>query len=322
MDGLVKLSSAVYRRSCRTGSRGEMETRSATCPSGQPPSVSKRAEICLPDDYEPLPNQVAGHFFQNGSLGLLRRRGDKSSVLKPLQRAPKGPRELKFYQYVFSASSSGRSEAELLQMWVPRYSGLVDINLSVGSEERPHPFLVLEDLSSQFAHASTADVKIGKRSYDNEATEDKIRSQIQKYPLQEEQGFRLSGMRVYNRVADEFHLYKKDYGYSLDGRGILVAFRKFFSDGEMFREDIVAAVLKELKSLLEFFQRQDIVHFYSSSLLITYDSAPANSVPAARVKMIDFAHTYILSPEDRGLDENYIYGLTKFITAIDSIVEV
>lgn len=46
------------------------------------------------------------------------------------------------------------------------------------------------------------DVKIGKRSYDPFASQEKRKEQISKYPLMEEIGFLLLGMRVRQHVCD------------------------------------------------------------------------------------------------------------------------
>ncbi len=46
------------------------------------------------------------------------------------------------------------------------------------------------------------DVKIGRRSYDPFASKEKREEQISKYPLMEEIGFLLLGMRVRQRVCD------------------------------------------------------------------------------------------------------------------------
>ena len=47
-------------------------------------------------------------------------------------------------------------------------------------------------------------------------------------------------------------------------------------------------------------------HFYSSSLLITYDAAA--DIPNIRLKMIDFTHAFPINKK-KGLDHEYLYGL-------------
>lgn len=49
------------------------------------------------------------------------------------------------------------------------------------------------------------DVKIGKRSYDPFASQEKREEQISKYPLMEEIGFLLLGMRVRQCVCEFYY---------------------------------------------------------------------------------------------------------------------
>lgn len=54
----------------------------------------------------------------------------------------------------------------------------------------------LEDVTRRFQKPCIMDVKIGQRSYDPFASQEKREQQIRKYPLMEEIGFLLLGMRV------------------------------------------------------------------------------------------------------------------------------
>ena len=57
-------------------------------------------------------------------------------------------------------------------------------------------YLRLADLTAGFRRPCIADVKIGRRSYDPEATPDKITKELHKYPPQQTLCFQLKGMRV------------------------------------------------------------------------------------------------------------------------------
>lgn len=57
-------------------------------------------------------------------------------------------------------------------------------------------YLKLEDVTKRFVRPCIMDVKMGKRSYDPFASLEKREEQISKYPLMEEIGFLLLGMRV------------------------------------------------------------------------------------------------------------------------------
>lgn len=63
-------------------------------------------------------------------------------------------------------------------------------------------YLKLEDVTRRFLQPCIMDVKIGRRSYDPFASKEKREEQISKYPLMEEIGFLLLGMRVRQHVCD------------------------------------------------------------------------------------------------------------------------
>jgi hypothetical protein len=57
-------------------------------------------------------------------------------------------------------------------------------------------FIRLKDLTIGFNEPSILDVKIGPKTYDPEANETKIISEINKYEFAQQVGFRILGMRV------------------------------------------------------------------------------------------------------------------------------
>lgn len=57
-------------------------------------------------------------------------------------------------------------------------------------------YLKLEDVTRHFVKPCIMDVKLGQRSYDPFASQEKREQQIRKYPLMEEIGFLVLGMRV------------------------------------------------------------------------------------------------------------------------------
>ena len=57
-----------------------------------------------------------------------------------------------------------------------------------------HPYIVLDDMTSGFKAPCVMDLKMGKRSYDEDATPEKVAREIQKYPQQNIIGFRFAGM--------------------------------------------------------------------------------------------------------------------------------
>lgn len=54
----------------------------------------------------------------------------------------------------------------------------------------------ISDITSKFMKPCVIDLKIGRRTYDHLATEAKRIRAIDKYPLQDQIGFRIDGMKV------------------------------------------------------------------------------------------------------------------------------
>jgi 1D-myo-inositol-tetrakisphosphate 5-kinase/inositol-polyphosphate multikinase len=59
----------------------------------------------------------------------------------------------------------------------------------------------MDDLAYGIKHPAIIDFKIGKQTYDPEATDEKIKRQKLKYPPVEKIGFQLLGMRVINLIC-------------------------------------------------------------------------------------------------------------------------
>jgi 1D-myo-inositol-tetrakisphosphate 5-kinase/inositol-polyphosphate multikinase len=64
------------------------------------------------------------------------------------------------------------------------------------SDDLTELYLKLEDVTRRFQKPCIMDVKIGQKSYDPYASYEKRDQQIKKYPLMEEIGFLVLGMRV------------------------------------------------------------------------------------------------------------------------------
>lgn len=67
-------------------------------------------------------------------------------------------------------------------------------------------YLKLEDVTRKFNKPCIMDVKIGQKSYDPYASAEKIQQQVSKYPLMEEIGFLVLGMRVRTCFVFKFSL--------------------------------------------------------------------------------------------------------------------
>ncbi|KAI8034946.1 inositol polyphosphate multikinase [Drosophila gunungcola] len=314
-----------------------------------------RKQPAMPEGFRQLKTQVAGHTFEESNaeaVGLLQ---DPTAgcVLKPMGKPECGERELRFYESLAAAGASGDNDLALLRGHVPRFYG--PLKLVVNRRERT--FLRLEDLTRGMSQPCVMDVKMGKRTWDPESSPNKRKLEEAKYVMcKQKLGLCLPGFQVYlPKDAEEEEEEKKehptilrhgkDYGKSLNVEGFKQTMALFFnastSDSKTRRvgtELLLKEVLRQLQAILSWFQRQRLLHFYASSLLICYDYSrlansntqksllnghhrlekdddPANWV---RVRMIDFAHVY---PADRALpDENYLFGLRSLIEVVQSIL--
>ncbi|XP_017115299.1 inositol polyphosphate multikinase [Drosophila elegans] len=315
-----------------------------------------RKQPAMPEGFRQLKTQVAGHTFEESNadaVGLLQ---DPTAgcVLKPMGKPECGERELRFYESLAAAGASGDNDLALLRGHVPRFYG--PLKLVVNRRERT--FLRLEDLTRGMCQPCVMDVKMGKRTWDPESSPNKRKLEEAKYVMcKQKLGLCLPGFQVYlpkdakedGEEEEEEHptilRHGKDYGKSLNVEGFKQTMALFFnastSDSKTRRvgtELLLKEVLRQLQAILSWFQRQRLLHFYASSLLICYDySRLANPNPQksllnghhrlekdddpsnwVRVRMIDFAHVY---PADQALpDENYLFGLRSLIEVVQSIL--
>ncbi|XP_078479774.1 inositol polyphosphate multikinase-like [Lampetra planeri] len=216
----------------------------------------------------PLSHQVAGHKYGVDKVGILQH--PDGTVLKQLQPAPRGPREMQFYSMVYAEDSCDPCLLEL-QNHLPKYYG------TWSSPDTPSDlYLKLEDVTRRFAKPCIMDVKLGQRSYDPFASQEKREQQIKKYPLMEEMGFLVLGMRVYKLCSDSFDTYDQHYGRGLGKDTIKDGLAEFFSNGVGLRKDAVSASIHRVQHILRWFESQRQLVFYASSLLFVYEGLPSS----------------------------------------------
>ncbi|KAL4640099.1 inositol polyphosphate multikinase [Arapaima gigas] len=229
----------------------------------------------------PLSHQVAGHKYGVDKVGILQH--PDGTVLKQLQPPPRGPRELQFYKKVYTADSSDPYLLDL-QCYLPKYYG------TWSSPDAPTDlYLKLEDITRKFNKPCIMDVKIGQRSYDPFASQEKREQQIKKYPLMEEIGFLVLGMRVYQANSDSYDTYDQHYGRGLAKDTVKEGVAKFFYNGESLRKDAVATSIQKVQKILQWFEDQTRLHFYASSLLFVYEGSllqPTGDTPPGETMMM------------------------------------
>ncbi|KAI3365328.1 hypothetical protein L3Q82_010420 [Scortum barcoo] len=217
----------------------------------------------------PLSHQVAGHKYGVDKVGILQH--PDGTVLKQLQPPPRGPREMQFYSMVYAEDCCDPCLLEL-QSHLPKYYG------TWSSPDSPSDLYVkLEDVTRRFVKPCIMDVKLGQRSYDPFASQEKREQQIRKYPLMEEIGFLVLGMRVYKVCSDTFDSYDQHYGRGLVKETIKDGLAKFFHNGISLRKDAVSASICRVQRILRWFESQQQLAFYASSLLFVYEGLPSSS---------------------------------------------
>uniref|UniRef100_A0A8D2GPL5 Kinase n=1 Tax=Urocitellus parryii TaxID=9999 RepID=A0A8D2GPL5_UROPR len=219
---------------------------SDAAPEGAPQPAGDRLRFL--NGCVPLSHQVAGHMYGKDKVGILQH--PDGTVLKQLQPPPRGPRELEFYNMV--------SKVRFVCCIKSVFQNL---------------YLKLEDVTHKFNKPCIMDVKIGRKSYDPFASSEKIQQQVSKYPLMEEIGFLVLGMRVYHVHSDSYETQNQHYGRSLTKETIKDGVSKFFHNGFCLRKDAIAASIQKIEKILQWFESQKQLSFYASSLLFVYEGS-------------------------------------------------
>ncbi|PXF41052.1 Inositol hexakisphosphate kinase 3 [Gracilariopsis chorda] len=251
------------------------------------------------------PIQVGGH-------RAIRSAPTPDRVLKPLSQ-----KELAFYRRITAPDL--HPHLHWLRKYTPAFYGTATLPQSPSAisdtPQPPEQFLELEDLNFPFRNPSVLDVKLGFRHYDDDATPEKRLRQIQSAnsTTTAETGLVICGMRTFKSSVPE--TCSKHFGKTLKPHQLPDALYWFFHDGTSLQRTQMQQVLSSLRALRSHFASQTSFFFYSSSLLIVYDSNP----PASDVRMIDFAHTV---PSEGHPDTGYLKALDNLITVLETALQL
>jgi 1D-myo-inositol-tetrakisphosphate 5-kinase/inositol-polyphosphate multikinase len=268
----------------------------------------------LPPDTEPLVHQVAGHFYGRSKtkFGLLQRisTGD---VLKPLLNPPRGPREHQFYADMFSDQIS--PELLALRPFLPTFLGTYQF--------ADMTYLILENIIRAYAYPCVIDIKLGRITYDREATPDKIERQIGKFQPAAEIGFQLLGWKTYRQSDKAYFYHDKRCARSLTKDELLYGMGHFFGAPESDHRPVVRAVLDRLVVLEEIMSKQYKFVFIASSLLIVYDGGKGENGHDLKidVRLVDFAHVFPSTSSQSEPDENFLFGLHHCIEYLQMLLD-
>lgn len=217
-----------------------------------------------------------------------------------------------------------------MSVFTPDYFGLVDLQSFNANERSPpttssllHPHLFLGNITSNFRHPNIIDIKMGTQAYEPSAPESKQRREIQKYTKQAEFGLRIVGMRVYDKVTDDYICKGKGFGTGLMTKDqVIEALRMFFCvDGDYSTASSPSRlddIMRQLTDILDWFENYNSdIAIYAGSILIVYEGDPTSSAASESpaVKMIDFAHVC----RKQGGDEGYLKGINTLLAMLHEI---
>uniref|UniRef100_A0A7G3AM86 Kinase n=2 Tax=Lutzomyia longipalpis TaxID=7200 RepID=A0A7G3AM86_LUTLO len=218
----------------------------------------------LPVGCVPLDNQVAGHTFQAGEIGILRE--NDGTILKPAAKPLCGAREIKFYETLLDATDPS---LVALRDLVPEYRGTQ--KLFVG--DRYVDFMKLVDATDGMLEPCIMDVKIGARTWDPLATEEKRAAEEQKYlACKKALGLCIPGFQVYHLGTGRIKRYSKDYGKKLNEKTVRDALRIFLNADSGLCRALLVQLLSGLWAIQKWARTQKTLRLYSSSVLLVYDA--------------------------------------------------
>ncbi|XP_055916476.1 uncharacterized protein LOC129949205 [Eupeodes corollae] len=295
--------------------------------------------INLPPDLFLLESQVAGHTIESISqkYGMLR---DKlgTFVFKPLSKPLYAEREITFYKQLKEAQIHSKT-----QRFFPQYEG----HLEMLVDGKKQLFIKLENLTHAMEKPCVMDIKVGRRTWDPLATENKIMMEEQKYQACKSTiGLCIPGFQIYDSNS-ECLKYGKDFGKNLNEKSFFDTLKMFLSVQNEFYKPLIKTILNQLYGLQKWFDTQTALNFFSSSILIAYDYEAITTklkhkdqddfvsctskwnnkktekiyediIPWVKVKIIDFAHVF--DSENNTCDENYLFGLQNLIYMLQEIL--
>lgn len=245
-----------------------------------------------------------------------------------------------------------REETNLLHRLEPftaRYFGTVEYNQDSSSEDQnlcaerdagefgttPDSHILLDNITANFSKPCVLDIKLGTKTFEPDAPEEKKSYELKKYPPQSEFGFRLTAMRIYDPANEKsgvmgYAYYPKQYGRSLESRdSIKQALLLFLGGADLPKEvranrsSAIQRILSRLKMIKKWFRDNKSFSFCGSSILIVYegDTVPnaenGIELDMAQAKMIDFGRVRRNPQGDAG----YLRGVTQLIRILEEILK-
>jgi hypothetical protein len=198
-----------------------------------------------------------------------------------------------FYEQVASSASA----CPRLTPFLPSYFGT--------HRFRAMDYLAMEDIAIRFREPCVLDLKLGVRTYEPDATAEKIASELRKCPAQAAVGFRPCGMRVYGSRSRQYRCRDKDWGRRITTETAPALLAEFVCDDEASLSvrrisRVLPPLLRRLRELEVAMREQLGLRFYASSIVVVYegsdeggrpgDEAGEGGAAAIDLRIVDFAH--------------------------------
>ena len=198
------------------------------------------------------------------------REKNSKTILKKLQPPPKGSCEENFYKTITTDPS-----LKILKSLCPKFHGVV-------YNDKNEAFLKLEDLTKPFKNPCIIDIKIGRVTWDPNASKEKRLKEESKYPPLKNLGFQLLGCRVGHPSGINMNTTKldKSWGRSYNEKNISDGLKLFLSGaGSIKRSEFIKQeVIRRLFEIQKWFSCQTSFRFYASSILILYEGVSGDDI--------------------------------------------
>ena len=103
------------------------------------------------------------------------------------------------------------------------------------------------------------------------------------------------------------------------------ALGKFFSEGDVYRSDVIGPIIEKLRRIRHQMQRQKLYHFFATSVLIVYEGDTKQPTRKPQdlldVRLVDFAHSFEHhNPRVVGEpDHNTLFGINKLVQYLEQL---
>ena len=174
----------------------------------------------------------------------------------------------------------------------------------------------MEDITASFARPCVVDVKLGLRTWDLDASDSKVVSELRKCPAQyggrggsggggdgdgnnTATGFRISGAVVWEPAAGQYVKFDKHFGRGLTESTLpsalgtlLLSLDDRQTPERPLRRERAEAIVQKIDAIAEWVEGAECRHWlYTTSLLIVFEAAAAASAPNTQSAVADAATT-------------------------------